>query len=241
VQYGATRAVHCLDEKGAAHLAEQGNVSRKQIGWQPRCNRQPGNLEHTLALNDFLITAHLAAVHEQWRFDILQTEREIDQQGGHDLVRDPGTGRTVMVKPDSVCRLILTPVQQGFYCSIELDRGTAGAKKIKAKVRAHASHFESGAYSKRHGTTSHRILFVVADIRDPLRSQPLTEEEWRTRMVERCDALKRWTEEAVEERLHTLFWFAPAFDVTPTAVFQEKVWQRAGDHDRHALVDSGQP
>jgi hypothetical protein len=235
-QYGAMRAVHCLDEKGASHLARQLKVPRKDIDWQPRHNRQPGNLEHTLALNDFLITAHLAATQEGWQFDILQTEREIEQSGGHDVVRDPATGRLMTVKPDSVCRLIFTPAQEGFYTSIELDRGTAAAKKIKAKVRAHAAHFTSGAYGKRHGTSSSRILFVVADVRDPIRAQPLSEEEWRERIGERCEALKRWTEEEVRDERHDLFWFAAAFDVTEHAIYRAPVWWRAGVDSKQALV-----
>jgi hypothetical protein len=236
-QFGAVRAIHCLDERGARLLAGQLEVERKEVDWRPRDNRQPGNLEHTLALNDFLITAYLAAQAEGWTFEIVQTEREVNRQDGHDRVTDPATGRRVTVKPDSVCRLIFTPSRQGMYFSPELDMGTEGPKKIRAKVRAHVAHFKSGGYQKRHGTTSHRILFVVADVRDPRLARPLTEVEWRERVAGRCESLKGWIEDAVPGERRDLFWVAPAFALTGETVYQGRVWRRAGQRGAHALAE----
>lgn len=227
-QFGAVRAIHCLDERGAEFLAQQLEVERGQIDWRPRDNRKPGNLEHTLELNRFLITAHLAAQRQGWTFEILQTEREINSRHGHDRVHDPATGHRVTVKPDSVCRLIFTPSRQGIYLSPELDMGTEGPKKIKAKLRAHVAHFEGGAYERRHGTVSSRILFVVADVRDPLLEQPLTKEEWQARVRARCEDLKRWTEDEIAGPRRDLFWFAPLFDLSVKTIYREPVWQRAG-------------
>jgi hypothetical protein len=144
-QFGAVRAIHCLDEAGARYLAGQWEVARAQIDWRPRDNRRPGNLAHTLALNDFLIMAHRAALKQGWTFELLQSERAIHKADGHDRATDPATGERVTIRPDSVCRLVFTPTRRGIYFSPEIDMGTEGPGKIKAKVRAHAAHFMSGA------------------------------------------------------------------------------------------------
>ncbi|MBA3533348.1 MAG: replication-relaxation family protein [Ardenticatenales bacterium] len=236
-QFGASRVVHCLAERGVRFLASELGLARRDLDWQPRHNRQPGNLAHTLALNDFLIMALMGAQQVGWMLEIVQTEREINQSGGYDRVTDPLTGQIVSVKPDSVCRLLLAP-SQGIYFSVELDRGTEGPEKIKAKVRAHAAHFTSGAYTKRHQTTSSRILFVVADVRDPLRARPLTEVEWQESIRARCEQLKHWTELAIPGERRDLFWFAPAFALSPQTLYHAAVWQRAGLEGDSALVVS---
>jgi hypothetical protein len=235
-QFGAVRAIHCLDKQGAGFLADHYGVARSEVDWQPRDNRKPGALEHTLALNDFQITAHLAAQREGWQFEIVQTEREVDKQDGHDRVRDPVTSRLVTVRPDGVCRLIFGPSRQGIYFSPELDMGTEGPKKIRAKARAHVAHFTSGAYERRHGVTSSRVLFVVADVRDPLLERPLDEDEWRARVVARCEDLKHWTEDEIAGARKDLFWYVPAFALTEETIYRAPVWSRAGESGQHPLV-----
>jgi hypothetical protein len=235
-QFGAVRAIHCLGRLGAQYLAGQLNVDQRAIDWRPRDNRQPGPLAHTLALNDFLIAAHLAAEKAGWAFEIVQTEREVSREDGHDRVRDPLTGRMVTVKPDSVCRLVFTPSRQGIYFSPEIDMGTEGPKKIKAKVRTHVAHFTSGGYSRRHGTSSCRIVFVVADVRDPLLARPLTEAEWHERVAARCAHLKSWAEEAIPGPRRDLFWFAPVSALDAETIFQTPIWCRAGKPGMYPLA-----
>ena len=233
--FGAVRAIHCLGEAGARFLAGQLEVARRQLDWKPRDNRQPGNLEHTLALNNFLITCQLAARPNGWAFELLQSEREIDKRAGHDRVVDPKTGKRVTVRPDSVCRLVF-PNSRGIYFSPEIDMGTEGPKKIKAKARAHVAHYSTGLYRKRHGVSSQRILFVVADVRDPLLDRPLRETEWRERVVQRTEKLKHWVEQEIKGTRRDLFWFVPATALNEATIYHEALWTRAGFEERQAPV-----
>ena len=236
--YGAARAIHCLDEAGARFLSEQFGVTRQEVDWRPRHNHQPGMLDHTLATNDTLITAMVAAKRQDWQLEVIQSEREINHKRGHDRVVDPLTGKRVTVKADAVCRLAL-PAGEGIYFSLELDRGTEGMKKIKAKARAHAAHYKSGLYQKRFGTTSNRILFVVADVRDPVRAQPTNEAEWCERLAERAASIKQWIEAAVDARDQRLFWIADRRQLTPTTFFQGRVWLRPGRAEPQPLLGDG--
>jgi hypothetical protein len=84
--------------------------------------------------------------------------------------------------------------------------------------------------------TSSRILFVVADVRDPLRERSPTEEEWGERVAGRCGDLQRWTEEAITGPRRDLFWFAPARTLSEETLYNAPVWGRAGQGGGHALV-----
>ena len=105
---------------------------------------------------------------------------------------------------------------------------TEGEKKIKRKFRLHKTHYASGQYQERHHTTSSRILFVVADVRDPLLAQPADALDWRRRIGERVSTLNRW---AQEEGMNQLFWFAPGHALTEVAVWREPVWLRPNQSD----------
>ena len=221
--YGAVQAIHCLDRKGANFLADRYSVTRPEIDWQPRDNHKRGFLDHTLATNDVLITMYLGARQAGWKFDIVQTERDIHKRGGHDRVNDPQTGQRRPVKADAVCRLSLAPADKRVWLSLEVDMGTEGEKKIKRKFRLHRQYYVTGGYQKRHGTQSNRVPFVVAAVRDPLLANPMDEADWRRRVRERVLTLKRWAE---EEGMRQHFWFAASFDLTVETVWQAPLWRK---------------
>jgi hypothetical protein len=221
----SVQSIHCLDSAGAAFLAERYKASRSEIDWKPRDNQKHSFLDHRLATNDVLITMHLAAKRLGWQFEIIQSERDIHKRGGHDWVTDPQTKTRKPVKADAVCRLTLNPSGRRAWLSPEVDMGTEGEKKLKQKFRLHRRHYTSGKYQERHGTTSSRIPFIVADVRDPLLSQPMDDRQWRERLGERVLTLKRWAE---EEAITQHFWFAPSFALTQGTVWQQPVWLRPG-------------
>ena len=220
--YGSAVAIHCLDSEGAKFLADRYETERSQIDWLPRDNQKNTSLDHRLEANNVIITMYLAAKRLDWRFDIVQSEREIHKRGGHDRVIDSKTGDKRPVKADAVCRLTL-PTDKSAWISLELDMGTEGPKKIKRKFRLHRQHYISGKYEKRHSTRRSRILFVVADIRDPWLIKPMTEKDWRRRIEERVLMLKRWAKEAGMEH-H--FWFTSAIDLTEETVWHKPIWLR---------------
>ena len=237
--YGALRAIHCLDAKGAEFLATRYKVARSEIDWKPRDNQKRSFLDHRLATNDVIITMYLVAKRIDWQFEIIQSQRDIHKRGGHDWVRDPKTGKRKPVKPDAVCRLTLTPSEKSAWLSPEVDMGTEGEKKVKQKFRLHREHYDTAkSYQKRHGTTSHRVPFVVADIRDPLLTQPMDEMDWRERVGERVLTLKRWAE---EEGIEQHFWFAPSFALTTETVWQQPIWLRPGASNPVSFISINSP
>jgi len=157
--YGV-QTIHCLDVAGAKFLADRYETTRSAIDWKPRDNQKHSFLDHRLATNHVLITMYLAARKLGWRFDIIQSERDVHKRGGHDWVTDPKTKRRKPVKADAVCRLTL-PTNKSAWLSAEVDMGTEGEAKVKQKFRLHRQHYVSGKYRQRHDTPSSRIPLVL--------------------------------------------------------------------------------
>jgi len=221
--YGKMRLIHSLDLAGVQYYAQRFGMDRSEIDWQPRDNQRANHifLDHRLETNDQLITMHLATQRLGWGFDIKQTQRDIDKKDGHDFVVDPVTNRRHAVKADSVVGVTKDHPAEKLF-SIETDMGTEdNPKLVMRKMRLHQAHFKSGAYARRHNTKSHRVLFIVADVRDPNIRAPLTETEWKKRVTHRAVTLLNWAEDA---GLGNRFWFTVGYRFTEEDAFTGQKW-----------------
>ncbi len=217
-QFGANRAAYCLDKRGAQLLAFDEKTGHAQIAWRPVDNdRELYFLEHTLASNQVRICATLAA--REQGFDLVWTdERTLKSAAMRDFVRDPRQkDERLAVIPDGYFQLASNGAPIGF--ALELDRGTVEEKPFKTKIRALGEWKVTGAYRRRFGTDSLRVLFVVTPTnRDP----------------HRLERIKAWAE---AERGQSLFWFASLSDLRTDTIFDKPVWRVAGRDGSFALFD----
>ncbi len=207
--FGANRAAYCLDRRGAELLAFLDKTGETRVAWRPRDNdRELYFLEHTLASNQVRICATIAA--RELDYDLVWTdERSLKSRTMRELVDDPKhPDAKLAVIPDGYFQLATDQQPLGF--AVELDRGTVEEKPFKAKIRALGEWKVTGAYKRRFGTDSLRVLLVVAP----------TDRDRR-----RLARVKAWTE---AEGGQNLFWFADLNDLTSRTIFGSPVWQVAG-------------
>ena len=210
--FGSTKAIYCLASRGARLLVHE---LKTDLDWRPRdTQRELYFLQHTLASNDFRICATMAAqllgLSVAW-----VDERGLRRQEMKDYVADPKhDGEKLAIVPDGYFQL-----DQAAF-ALELDRATVEEKPFKAKVRAYGEWKVTGAYRRRHGTDSLRVLFVIApNNRDP----------------HRLERAKRWCE---AEGGRSLFWFARASEMDEHNVLTEPVWHVAGREGRFTLLSA---
>lgn len=212
--FGSTRAIYCLASKGMQLLAYELKI---EIDWRPRdTERELYFLQHTLASNDFRVCATLAAQRLGLALDWTD-ERTLRRDEMKDYVADPRHGgQKLAVIPDGY--FTLSDADKRLSFALELDRATVEEKPFKTKVRAYGQWKLTGAYGKRFGTDSLRVLFVIAS---------------HHRDRHRLERTKHWCE---VEGGRSLFWFADAADVTEYAIFNEPIWQVAGREGTFPLI-----
>ncbi len=214
---GSTRAIYCLDRKGADLVAHELAVSPGDLDWRPKLgDRELYFLQHTLAINDFRISAMLCA---RQRDSALHwtDERALRRREMRDYVVDPkAKGQNLTIVPDGYFTLASAGSAPAF--ALELDRATVEERPFKTKVRAYGEWKRTGTYRQRFGTDSLRVLFVIASTkRDPYRLQ----------------RVKRWCE---SEGGRSLFWFADSADITENTIIDEPIWHVAGRDGQHSLI-----
>jgi hypothetical protein len=207
-QYMRHRTIHTLSARGRMYVKQYGVFVRHLHKYNPKTVAQFGNLEHTIALNEFLLCANRAASNTKMNFDIIHYDR------GNRIGR---------IQPDSMFRFVIPPLNTGMYCLVELDRGTESSQKIKRKIERYVRLYESGEYFRQFKTTSCRVLFVAADYRMFTNDLPRTEAEWQAQLQRRCAALNQWIMEV--NRRHDLFWVAPLYTITPHNFFHASIWE----------------
>ncbi len=216
--FGSTKAIYCLSAKGARLLTHE---FKTEIDWRPRdTERELYFLRHTLASNDFRIYVTLATQRLGATLDWVD-ERTLRRDEMKDYVADPRhDGERLAIVPDGYFQLANQERAAAF--ALELDRATVEEKPFKAKVRAYGEGKLSGAYRRRHGIDSLRVLFVIApNDRDP----------------HRLARVKRWCE---AEGGRSLFWFAHMADLDEQTVFRTPIWNVAGRDGRYALLRGGE-
>jgi hypothetical protein len=214
---GSTRAIYCLASKGAELVAHELAVSPADLNWKEKdSDRELYFLQHTLAINDFRVLATLAARHSGLAMNWTD-ERTLRRREMRDYVPDPkARGEKLTVVPDGYFTLNFGENTAAF--ALELDRATVEEKPFKRKVRAYGEWKRTGAYARKFGTDSLRILFVVASTkRDPYR----------------LSRIKRWCE---TEGGRSLFWFADSGGIAGESVFSGPIWHVAGREGLHSLI-----
>jgi len=218
-RFGANRAAYCLDKAGRDLLALRTGSGPAVIDWRPADNdRELYFLEHLLSTNQVRICATIGAT--KLGYDLVWTdERALKKTAMRETVSDPKNRDTKLaVIPDGYFQLAASDGPPlGF--AVELDRSTVEERPFKTKIRALGEWKTTGAYARRFGTDSLRVLFVVGDNRrDP----------------NRLGRIKAWT---AAEGGRSLFWFASLEELTSETFYSAPVWQVAGRPGQYALFD----
>jgi hypothetical protein len=206
-QFGSAPSVYRLASKGIRYL--QANGLELNLRYRPSDHSAHSYLflNHTLALNDFLISAELLS-RQLNNFAIAGMLYEQDLK--HRPVRVEVDGQHQAVVPDAWLDFRVGGPYQ-VCLAVELDMGTEEQKKWRRKVRALLA-FANGPYQEAFGTTSLTVSVVV------------------TAGERRLGELLGWTEAelqaAGEQQNASLFLFvacSPA-DVAPDDLFLRPCW-----------------
>lgn len=202
--YLLSPALYMLDRRGAELLRSE--LGYDDIAWTSKSHEvgQPF-LEHTLAINDVRVAVTIAC--RTHGYALLEWRSEADLKGDFDRVPiQPRNGSKQLVSliPDSFFALHTPKGKAPFF--LEVDRGTETTVRFQDKIRAYQAYVQTGAYEKRYGYKSVRVLTVAFS-------------------QKRLESLKTVTEEVGgKER----YWFALHPEITPQNVFDEPLWMTAG-------------
>ena len=226
--FGANMPVYCLDRAGAQWIALDQKMDPSELDWRPRDNLvHPFFMEHTLASNDFWIDVVLATRGCQHELEYWIDERTLKSKEMKDYVDDPKGSHKIAIVPDGYFCLALPDGRKACF-ALELDRGTVKRKSWRRKIRGYIEYVKSGAYQKRYGTRSLRVLTVVQAAR---RAKDRQDE---IRLIRnRVQKIKGWAE---AEGGGELFWVAAEPDITPQTVLAGEIWQVAGQEGYHTLI-----
>lgn len=213
---GSGRALYCLDRRGVHLLAIAEGTSVRRMDWRRQDNdKDTFFLAHLRDCNDVWISAAESSRRHGWSLD-WTNERELRRTlTGRRL---PGAGRRngeLLVIPDG--HLVIDDGTDAFAFALELDRGTVEEKRIREKIRGYGEWLASGAYVRRYGDDSLRVIFVVSG------SNPRG----------RVDRLKRWCE---AEGGRSLFWFTEKETLDRSDLLCDPIWKVGGSTTREALL-----
>ena len=203
---------YVLDKLGAEILRSEFGYSIDNLHSLPG---QAGQqfLAHTLAVNDVRVSITLACRHQGC--SILTWKGESELKADYDRVQISGkNGRRVSVSliPDSFF-ILSTPLGRAHFF-LELDRGQMGLDRFRGKIEAYRAYVQHGAYTRRYGAKTVRVLSVT-----------LSEARLRN--------LQRTTETAGgRER----FWFGILSELTPENILSGQVWSIAGHDEKFPLI-----
>ncbi|MBI1280107.1 MAG: hypothetical protein GC179_18405 [Anaerolineaceae bacterium] len=209
--YMLSPALYMLDRRGAELL--RSDLGYDDITWSSKSQNvgQPF-LEHTLAINDVRVAVTVACrTHGYALFD---WRSEADLKGDYDrvIIQERNGGKqSVSLIPDSFFVVQTTKGKAPFF--LEVDRGTETTGRFQDKIRAYQAYIQSGAYEKRYGYKSVRVLTVAFS-------------------QKRLENLKTVTEEVGgKER----YWFALHTEIMPQNVFDEPMWWVSRDISQRVL------
>jgi len=168
--------------QGARALSQMG-VADLPVMHQ-RVTRSAFMLDHDLDVNDAMITCEQLSTRYGMRIVDLKTDNQLHKTPT--TVTMPDGSKTNVIPDGWVCYGVGTGPERRAY-AIELDRGSEGQVKWRAKVRAYVA-FTSGnpsPYETAFGQEALRVLVIVkpAELRDIKGPQA------------RLEDLKRWTED----------------------------------------------
>lgn len=210
--YMLSPALYMLDRRGAELLRSE--LGYDDISWTAKSHDvgQPF-LEHTLAINDVRVAVTLAC--KTHGFTLLEWRSEADLKGEYDRVtiqQRNGSKQSVSLIPDSFFAVQTPRGKAPFF--LEVDRGTETTGRFQDKIRAYQAYVQTGAYEKRYGYKSVRVLTVAFS-------------------QKRLESLRTVTEEVGgKER----YWFALHPEITPQSVFDELIWLSCGSAELMSLL-----
>ncbi|MCA9904503.1 MAG: replication-relaxation family protein, partial [Anaerolineae bacterium] len=153
VYEGRSPTLYVLDKRGAELLrAERGHED--MVWYSSSKDLKPDFIEHTTAVNDFRISVEVSAA--RFGLELITWASEGQLKSDYDRVTIPNAKRPVSLIPDSYFCLD-TPFGRAHFF-VEIDRGTETLERFKDKVRAYVNYHSSGAYERRYGTKSLRVL-----------------------------------------------------------------------------------
>lgn len=205
-----TPILYVLDRRGAECLRKERGI---EVSWSKKKPVTMTFLEHTLAINTVRIAIAKACM--TLGFSLLKWLGENELKADYDYVTlrsSAGRLRRVSVIPDSY--FVLETPKGIAHCFLELDRGTMTTQRFKTKIQAYQVYYASGAYERRFGTKSLRVLTV-------------------TTSEGRATNLYRVTEEAQGKQR---YWFTTLNQVTPGSVLTESIWRVATNPVPQSLV-----
>lgn len=221
-RYGSAPAVYTLARRGINYMAAAGvDVIRRYHPAEQEA-RSFLFLNHTIALNDFLISAELLGRWApEFKLARLLHERELKRKP---VYVSSDQGRRVPVIPDAWLDF---RIQDSFQVcmAVEIDRGTEEQKRWREKV-ARLLLYADGPYQEAFGTRS--LTFAVAT----------TAGYWR--LME----LMAWTRAELEARREQsqadLFLFAhiEPDTIDPERVFLSPIWRQPFNEEPIALLEN---
>ena len=163
-------------------LAGKGIRYLKEAGFEVNRYYRPGRkveylpfLLHTFSVNDVLIAAELL-VEDQPQFTLAEMQHELTlkqdpckvpmRRDGYGSAGEAPTQHVTIV-PDGWLDFRYDRggerAERRMCFWLEVDRGTVGKKEFKSKATAILAFYQSGAYSRRFGTSSLRVAFATTD------------------------------------------------------------------------------
>ncbi|NLF02710.1 MAG: hypothetical protein GX601_17220 [Anaerolineales bacterium] len=212
VEYGqgSGQALYLLGGRGAALVAAQLGVDVAEIGWRRTHNHVSSPfLEHTLMVNDIRLAVEAAASQQGYRIEAWLREEELKVAPDRVWVETRSRQRRrIAVVPDAHFRLSMTGHRACFF--LEADRATETQGCWAQKIRAYLAYIHSGAYLRRYGSRSLRILTVTTG-------------------EKRMANLVRTTAQTCRSRDQGLFWFTSVEQVAQDTVLNAPVWRVNGE------------
>lgn len=208
---------YTLGAKGMKYL--EGLGQEKHPAWRASKGVEKGALfvEHTLELNDVLISAALLhRADPRYHLHSFLHERTLRRQPYKATWRQGAQSQTFTIIPDAFLDLRLrlpTSRYRRWPLLVEHDRGTEGQQHFKQRIRAYITLFKSEAYRELFGVQVLSVVFTTFQ------------------GVERVEEMCAWTRQELEAthepvEIGTLFFFsAPPRPIVPEQMWLGPVWR----------------
>ena len=209
--------------EGVALVASELGAEEQQLDWQPSYNSVSWPfLAHQLALNDVYVAFRKAAAPGGWMIGHWVDDRLLKRTHTATItLEERGKSEKVGVVPDAYMSLELQRPPWQLHFFIERDRGTMPATAGKPlghswhrRILAYNAAFDEGLFERQYGTSRIRVL-TVTDGRSRLKT------------------LKATTEKAGGRGR---YWFATVQDLEDGNPYTRKIWYRAGEDKKTALL-----
>jgi hypothetical protein len=219
VEYGqgSGQALYLLGGRGAGLVAAQLGVDVAELGWRRTHNHVTSPfLEHTLMVNDVRLAVEAAASQQGYQVETWLREEELKVAPDRVWVETQARQRRrIAIVADAYFRLSMAGHRACFF--LEADRATETQGRWAQKTRAYLAYIQSGAYLRRYGSRSLRILTVTTG-------------------EKRLANLLRTTSQVCALRDRGLFWFTTLERVAPETVVSASIWQPANSTDSMPLL-----